>query len=164
MLVKVISTKTVFGDKGKILKTVMENQKTEHFLYRVFGEIEAQQTGKGRHKRVDRESGESVDTFWTKFFGEFYAMNSDSEEFEGATVFLPEYISGQFKSQLDSGVTGITFAYDVFAVYSEGSITSYEFIAKPVKQSAEPTAAEQMKVALLAAPLPKAKALEHKKK
>lgn len=152
MLVKVISTKTVFGDKAKILKLVMTDEKTEHFLYRVFGEIEAQQIGKGKHKRVDKETNEAVDTFWTKFFGEFYAVNADKEEFEGATVFLPEYISGQFKAQLETGVTGLTFAYDVFGVYSKDSITSYEFIAKPVRTSTEPTKAETMRAAMPALP------------
>jgi hypothetical protein len=136
-LVKVISTKTVFGDKERILETVMKDKAREHFLYRVFGAIDASMTGKGRHQRVNRETNQAEDTFWTKFYGEFYAVNSDKGEYESATLFLPEYVSGQFKSQLENGVTGITFAYDIFAVYNKDSITSYEFIAQPVKSGEE---------------------------
>lgn len=137
MLTKQISTKTVFGDKEKILETVMKDKTREHFLYRVFGVIEASMTGKGRHKRVDKESGEAVDTFWTKFFGEFYAVNADQGQFEATACFLPEYISGGFAARLDSGLTDLTFAYDIFAVYNKDSITSYEFVAMPVKREGE---------------------------
>lgn len=149
MLCKVISTKTVFGNKEKILETVMADKKREHFLYRVFGNIEASQTGKGRHKRVDKETGEAVDTFWTKFFGEFYAVNSAQDQFEASACFLPEYISAGFTARLDSGLVDLTFAYDIFAVYSAESITSYEFIAMPVKKEGE-----ESKVLTMAANMP----------
>lgn len=137
MLCKQISTKTVYGDKEKILETVMKDKNREHFLYRVFGVIEASQTGKGRHKRVDKETGEAVDTFWTKFFGEFVAMNADQTQFEASACFLPEYISGGFNARIEAGLTDLTFAYDIFAVYNKDSITSYEFIAMPVKREGE---------------------------
>lgn len=133
MLTKVISTKNVFGDKEKILETVMTDKGKEHFLYRVFGAIDAHMIGKGRHQRVNRETKEAEDTFWTRFYGEFYAINADKKQFEAATLFLPDYVAGQFASQLDNGVTGITFAYDIFASYNKESITSYEFIAQAVK-------------------------------
>lgn len=153
MLCKTISTKTVFGDKEKILETVMKDKTREHFLYRVFGEIEASQTGMGRHKRVDRETGEAKDTFWTKFFGEFYAVNSEKGEFEASTCFLPEYISGGYKEQLSAGVVGITFAFDVYAVYNKDSITSYEFVAQPVRTTGEAeSAAMKMAAAMPALP------------
>lgn len=164
MLIKTLSTKTVYGDKEAILKAVMSDTKKEHFLYRIFGEVQANQIGKGRHKRVDRETGESVDTFWTKFFGEFFAVNSNKEEFEGATAFLPDYVSGQFSSQLESGVTGITFAFDVYAVYNKDSITSYEFIAQAVRSGEEKSKVELMHEQMPALPNDKAKALENKSK
>lgn len=137
MLCKQISTKTVFGDKEKILETVMKDKNREHFLYRVFGVIEANQVGKGRHKRIDKETGEAVDTFWTKFFGEFFAVNAEQAQYEASACFLPEYVSAGFSARLESGLTDLTFAYDIFAVYNKDSITSYEFIAMPVKREGE---------------------------
>lgn len=166
MLTKVISTKTVFGDKEKILKLVMTDEKREHFLYRAFGVIEASQTGKGRHKRIDKESGEAVDTYWTKFFGEFYAVNSAGNEFEASSCFLPEYVTGGFTARLDQGITDIRFAFDIFAVYNKDSITSYEFVAMPVKPEGEESKIAAMAANMPALPGPKGRvaAIEHKKK
>lgn len=153
MLCKVISTKSVYGDKEKILELVMTDKEREHFIYRVFGAIEAHQIGKGKHKRVDKDTGEAVDTFWTKFYGEFYAVNEAGREFEAATMFLPDYVSGQFVTQLSDNEThAIEFAYDVFAVYSKESITSYEFVAQPVKRGTEESAAQKLAAQLPALP------------
>lgn len=165
MLIKVISTRTVYGDKAKVLKRVMENEKTEHFLYRIFGTIEGHQLGKGKHKRVDKETGEAVDTYWTKFFGDFMAKNSDGETFEAATCFLPDYVSGQFVSKLsgETDITNIDIAFDVFAVYSAQAATSYEYIAKPVRTTDEPSRVETMAERMLGT-MPDAKALPKPKK
>lgn len=164
MLCKVISTKTVYGDKTRILETVMKDKGKEHFLYRSFGIIEASQTGKGRHKRVNRETGEAEDTFWTKFFGEFYAVNAEGGQFEASSTFLPEYVTGGFSARLEQGITDIRFAFDIFAVFNADSITSYEFVAMPVKPEGE-----ESKLAAMAAQMPalpvkgRAAAIEHKK-
>ena len=163
MLTKVITTKSVYGDKERILETVMSDKTKEHFLYRVFGAIEAQQTGKSRHKRVDKETGEAVDTFWTRFYGEFYAVSADKKQFEAATMFLPDYVSGGFKEQLEQGVTEIVFAFDIFSVYSKDSITSYEFVAQPVKSGEEKSKALAMADALPALPGEAPKKLLQKK-
>ena len=165
MLIKVISTRSVYGDKAKVLKTVMENEKTEHFLYRIFGTIEGHQIGRGKHKRVDKESGEAVDTYWTKFFGDFMAKNSDNETLEAATCFLPDYVSGQFVSKLsgETDITSIDIAFDVFAIYSKDSITSYEYIAKAVRATDEPSKVEQMAQRMLGT-MPNAPRLENKSK
>lgn len=153
MLIKQISTKTVFGDKEKILETVMKNKDTEHFLYRTFGVIEGHAIGKGKHKRVNKETGEAEDTTWTRFFGEFYAKNADGKEFEAAATFLPEYVSAQFVTGLigETETLGIEFAYDIYAVYNKDSITSYEFVAKPVRRSDEPSRMDEMKQHMLTA-------------
>lgn len=153
MLLKVMSTKTVFGDKEKILKTVMQDDKREHLLYRVYGVIEGHAIGKGKHKRIDKETGEAVDTFWTKFFGDFEAVNaSDGEVFNSAVCFLPDYVSGQFVTALaGEGEMSITFAYDIYARYNKDAITSYEFIASPVKRADEKDKLAEMRAALPAA-------------
>lgn len=158
-LLKTISTKTVYGDKEKILQAVMVDTKKEVLLYRVVGIIEGHTIGKGKHKRVDRETGEAVDSFWTKFFGEFQAVNTDGEVFESAVCFLPDYVSGQFVTALeaDAQTLGIEFAYDVYARYAKDSITSYEFIALPVRKKGEESKLKTMLTEL--PPMPGAPAL-----
>lgn len=165
MLIKQISTKTVFGDKEKILETVMTDKTKEHFLYRTFGVIEGHSIGKGRHKRVNRETGEAEDTSWTRFFGTFFAKNAAGQEFEAAATFLPEYVSGQFVTGLigDGDVAAIEFAYDIYAVYNKESITSYEFVAQAVRRSDEPDRMDAMKQAMLGS-MPNAKQIAAPKK
>lgn len=150
MLLKVISTKTVFGGKDKILEIVMKDKAKEQKLYRVFGVIDGKQIGKGTHKRVNKETGLAEDTFWTKFFGEFIAVDLEGEVFEASTCFLPDYVSGKFRDALE-GDTAIEFAFDIYARYSSDSITSYEFIALPVKREGEESKAHQMAAAFLPA-------------
>lgn len=150
MLLKVISNKTLGYDKPTVLKLVMTDETKEHFLYRVFGVIEGHQIGKGRHKRVDKETGEAVDTTWTKFFGDFIALKTDGRQFEASTVFLPEYVSGQFVSHLtgsngdDGAALAIEFAYDIFARYNKDAATSYEYIAQAVRKEGEARKATAM--------------------
>lgn len=154
MLLKVISTKTVFGDKEKILETVMKDKASAHLLYRVFGEISGYEIGKGRHQRIDKETKQAVDTFWTRFSGDFRAVDLNGEIFEASTAFLPDYVSGQFVTELkEEGGTTIAFAYDVFARYNTAAATSYEFIATPVKKQGEEDRVAAMMLAL--PPMPK---------
>lgn len=160
MLVKVISTKTVFGDKERVLETAMSDKGKEHFLYRVFGVIQGMQIGKGRFKRVNAETNTAEDTTWTKFFGDFCAINVSNENFEGASCFLPSYVNGQFESTLSADTEGgasIEFAYDVFVRYNKDSATSYEYIAQPVRRAGDENPLAKMVTEL--APLPNARAL-----
>lgn len=160
MLLKAISSKTVYGDREAVLKAVMRDDKKEHFLYRIFGTIEGMQIGKGKHKRVNKETGDAEDTTWTKFFGNFFAVNADNETFEAASCFLPSYVNGQFESTLQGDAEGaikIEFAYDVYARYAKESITSYEYIAQPVRRAGEDNPLAKMAAEL--APLPGGKAM-----
>lgn len=138
MLVKVISNKTVGYDKEAVLTLVMADRGKEQFLYRIIGVIEGFSQGKGRHQRVDKDTGLAVDTQWTKFMGDFMAQKPGGEVFEAATAFIPDYVSGQFVTALkDDGQISIEFAYDIFARYNKDTATSYEYIAVPVRKAGE---------------------------
>lgn len=153
MLVKVITTKTVFGDKEKVLETVMKDKTREHFLYRVFGVIDAKQEGEtARFQRLNKDTNAMEPSEWTKLFGDFAAINADNETFEGAALFLPGYVTGQFSEQLESGALGIHFAFDVFARYNKDVATSYEYIAAPVKRAGQESPLAKMASELAALP------------
>lgn len=153
MLVKQISVKTVYGDKEKILEAVMKDKTKEAFLARMFGVIEGYQKGKGRHQRVNRDTKEAEDTFWHRFGGDFRAVNDQGEIFESATAFLPEYVSGSFITTIDNNDEAvIEFAFDIYARYNKDSITSYEFIAQPVKKGDEGERMKAMEAELLKLP------------
>lgn len=151
MLTKVISNKTLGFDKEKVLELVMANKDKENFLYRVFGVIEGHEIGQGKHKRVNAETGEAENTTWTKFFGEFAAIDKDGNTYEATTCFLPNYVNGKFVSELtgsDDGGLAIEFAFDVYAIYSKGSATSYEYLAAPVRKEGETSKLDAMKAAM----------------
>ena len=153
MLVKQISIKTVYGDKEKILEAVMKDKSKETFLARIFGVIEGYQKGKGRHQRINRDTKEAEDTYWHRFGGDFRAMNADGEIFESATAFLPEYVSGSFITAIDNNDEAvIEFGFDIYARYNKDSITSYEFIAQPVKKGDEGARMKEMEAAMLSLP------------
>jgi hypothetical protein len=165
MLCKTINTRSVFGGKDRILETVMSDKKREHFLYRVFGEIDGFSTGKGRFKRIDKETGEATDTYWTKFSGDFRAINAEGEIYEASTSFLPAYLTDPIKGRIEHGET-VTFAFDMFAIYSEPSATSYEYVARVVKQDGEESRVTAMQAAMPALPNANAgqKKIAHKDK
>lgn len=134
MLIKQISTRTVFGDKADIQRLVLADEKASHFLYRIVGKAEGYMIGKGRHKREDRETGELVDTFWTKFAGDFLAVNARGEEFESAICFLPEYVAGPIANALkEDEDASVAIKFDIYATYNKQSATSYEFVAQPLR-------------------------------
>lgn len=153
MLVKTIKTKTVFGDKEKILETVMRDKNKEHFLYRVYGVLDGYATGVGRFKRENKETKIMEPTEYVKFSGEIEAVNCDGEIFEAAIVFLPEYISAPFKNALaKDDALSVEFAFDIFAIYSKDSVTSYEYIAQPVRKQGEEKKVEALRTSMPALP------------
>lgn len=134
MLIKQISTRTVFGEKADIQRLVLSDEHQSHFLYRLIGRAEGFMIGKGRHQRVDKETGEAVDTFWTKFAGDFLAINARNEEFESAICFLPEYVSGPIANSLKDDPDAVAdIKFDIYARYNKQSPTSYEFVAQPIR-------------------------------
>jgi len=136
MLCKVISTKSVFGNKADIQKLVLDNQKEPQFLYRVWGVMTGYVTGQSKFTRTDPETGEVSNVEWTKFAGDFAAANNRGQLFESAICFIPDYVSGPLRQGLESEQgTEVQFGFDIFAVYSEKSATSYEFVAQPLRDN-----------------------------
>lgn len=145
MLCKVISTKTVFGGKVDIQELVLANKGEPQFLYRIVGAITGYVTGESKFKKVDPETGEVTLQEWTKFAGEFVAINRKNNQFEAVICFLPDYIGGPIKAGIahEPG-NEVQIGFDIYAMFSEKSPTSYEFIAQPMRATDEPSRVEKM--------------------
>lgn len=156
MLCKVINTKSVFGSKADVQTLVLpeENRKTPQFLFRVMGQITGYVQGPSKFKRTDAETGEVSEQMWTKFAGDFYAVNRDGREYESAICFLPDYVGGPMMQAIkdDQEHNAVDFAFDIYAAYSDKSATSYEFIAQPLRRDTGPSAIERMQENLPALP------------
>lgn len=165
MLTKQISTRTVFGSKADIQKLVLDDQKEPQFLYRIVGEITGFVTGQSKHDRIDKETGEISKQEWTKFAGDFVAINRDSRQYEAVICFLPDYIGGPLRNAIAAEPgNAVQIGFDIYAMYSEKSATSYEFIAQPMRGANETSKVENMLASMPALPSAvKAPALEHKK-
>lgn len=168
MLTKVINTKSVFGNKADIQAMVIaeENRKEPQFLYRIVGAITGFVEGESKFERVDKETGEVSKQKWTKFAGDFVAINRKNMQFEAVICFLPEYIGGPIKAAIIAEPGNeVQIGFDIYAMYSEASATSYEFIAQPMRNTEEPSRVEKMLEAMPALPgAPKQARLENKKK
>lgn len=145
MLCKVINTKSVFGGKADIQELVLANKDTPQFLYRIVGAITGYVTGESKFKRVDTETGEVTPQQWTKFAGDFVAINRKGNQYEAVISFLPDYIGGPIKTGIAAEPGNeVQIGFDIYAMYSEKSATSYEFIAQPMRATDEPSRVEKM--------------------
>lgn len=151
MLCKVINTKSVFGGKADIQELVLKDKEEAQFLYRIVGEITGFVEGESKFQRVDTETGEVSAQKWTKFAGDFIAINRKGQSFEAVITFLPEYIGGPIKAAIaaDQG-NAVQIGFDIYASFSEKSATSYEFIAQPLQ--GEDSKAKQMAASMPALP------------
>lgn len=145
MLCKVINTKSVFGGKADIQELVLANKDAPQFLFRIVGAITGFVTGESKFKRIDTETGEVSPQQWTKFAGDFVAINRKGYQFEAVIAFLPEYIGGPIKAGIAAEPGNeVQIGFDIYAMYSEKSATSYEFIAQPMRSTDEPSRVEKM--------------------
>lgn len=145
MLTKVISTKTVFGGKADIQELVLAKKDEPQFLYRIVGAITGYVTGESKFKRVDTETGEVTPQTWTKFAGDFVAINRKNQQFEAVICFLPDYIGGPIKAGIAAEPGNeVQIGFDIYTMFSDKSATSYEFIAQPMRSSDEPSRVEKM--------------------
>lgn len=165
MLCKVIDTKSVFGGKADIQELVLANKDEPQFLYRIVGAITGFVDGESKFKRVDIDTGEVTQRKWTKFAGDFVAISRKNNQYEAVICFLPDYIGGPIKAGIAAEPGNeIQIGFDVYAVYSEKSATSYEFIAQPMRSSDEPSRVEKMLENMPALPsAPKQKQIAGKK-
>lgn len=153
MLCKVINTKSVFGGKADIQELVLANKTEPQFLYRIVGEITGFVTGESKFKRVDPETGEISEQVWTKFAGDFVAINRKGGQFEAVICFLPDYIGGPITAAIRAEPgNAVQIGFDVYATFSEKSATSYEFIAQPLRGEGETSKVQSMLAAMPALP------------
>lgn len=165
MLTKQITTRSVFGGKADIQKLVLEDQKEPQFLYRIIGEITGFVTGQSKFTRTDTETGEVTPQEWTKFAGDFIAISRTGKQYESVITFLPDYIGGPLRNAIAAEPgNAVQIGFDVFAMFSEKSATSYEFIAQPLRDQSAQEKVQQMMAQMPALPGGvKVQALEHKK-
>jgi hypothetical protein len=131
--IKKISIKTVFGDKGAILDTIMKDKAVDHKIVRIFG-----MTG-------STKTGESDYGPFVAFRGRFKAINLVSgEEFTSSMCYLPELASDMVQGALETaGDANIEFAFDVGVQYDAQSATSYIYTVNPLLEpsNADPLSA-----------------------
>lgn len=157
-LVKKISTRTVFGTKADVQKLVLEDQKSNHFLYRVYGEARGFVTGTSKFSDKDEPSE------WQALAGEFEAVNNDGEVFDAAVCFLPAYVIGPIVERLkQEGVENVTFGFDIYAQYDEKAATSYIYLCEPLRRAGEEAAIDKMREGLKPLPGKANPQIEHKK-
>lgn len=140
-LLKKISTRTVYGSKADIQKLVLDDQKSNHLLYRVYGEAKGYVSGTSKFSDKDEPSG------WTAIAGEFEAVSAkDGEVFNAAICFLPGYVTGPIVERLKSDDTeGVIFGFDIYAKYDEKAATSYVYLAEPLRRQGETSPLELMR-------------------
>ena len=133
MLLKKISTKTVFGDKEEILDLVMKSKDLSHPIMRVVGIARALERGKSKFHNRGEEDNQNNE--WIAFIGKFQAVNSvTGEVYNSPKCFLPAFaadiVAGQFSAEND--VQAVEFAFDIGAHFNADAITSYEFDITPL--------------------------------
>lgn len=144
-LVGKISTRTVFGPKGEILKLVMSDQDQSHDLFTVVGIA------------TETFSGEGDNGPYVGLKGQFMATNSvTGKQFRSGKCFLPSIAVDMVAGVVDSSSGPVEFGFKVMAHYDESAATSYVYDCEPLMDAGEndPLAAIAAKVGVLA--------LEHK--
>ena len=146
-LLKKISTRTVFGVKADVLKLVLADQKTNQFLFRVYGEAMGHVSGSSRFTDKDEPSN------WTALAGEFEAINRDGEVFNAAICFLPAYVTGPIVERLkEEGISKVLFGFDIYAAFDEKAATSYVYLAEPLRKADEVSPLDGMRTGFKALP------------
>lgn len=145
-LVKRLATRTIFGSKADIQKLVLDDQKNNIHLYRIFGQATGYVSGKSKFQNPD--GSDQAD--WIGIAGDFEAMNAVTGEcFQGVIAFLPTYIVQPIVEAVKNPeIDAVNIAFDVFAQYDSTSATSYIYLARPVKQAGEKTVVDTMREAL----------------
>lgn len=139
-LLKKISTRTVFGAKADVQKLVLDDQNSNHLLYRVYGEARGFVSGSSKFADKDEASG------WQALAGEFEAVNRNGEVFNAAICFLPAYVIGPIVEKLkDDSDAIVTFGFDIYAKYDEKAATSYVYLAEPLRRKGETSPLDLMR-------------------
>lgn len=142
-LLRKITVRTVYGDKGEVLETVMSDKKKSHALMRVVGVANGVKTGASKQKQSGKDaSGQTVEIeverSWKALLGSFEATNLQTGEvFRSGVCFLPDFAIELVSGQLTEDVDSVRFGFDVTASYDETSATSYVYDVTALMAPAE---------------------------
>ncbi len=148
-LARKLSLNGLGWDKPTILKLVLDDPKSEHHLARVVGVATAPKPYK--IKEGDR-AGETA----YGLMGQFEGTNSHTgETINSAVCFLPEYAADMVLGALASSddVMSVKIAFDIYAIYSEKSATSYEFGVRDLLTQGS-ASVDEVKAEIQALPMP----------
>ena len=147
-LAKKLSLKGLGWDKASILRTVLSDETSEHFLARFVGV--ASQPKPYKIKEGDR-AGEIA----FGLMGQFEGTNADGEVLTSAVCYLPEYATEMVLGALSSGedVINVKIAFDIYAVYDQDAATSYVFSVRDLL-NAGAQGVDEVKATIQALPMP----------
>ena len=142
-LIKKITTKTVCGDIKKLAKPLKDGEGMD--LVRVFGVAR------------DIKTGESDYGPWTKFLGNFQAINIVSgEEFKSTACMLPDTASELLEAALQNeGVNEVNFAFDISIKGDSNSTIGYQYVCSPLLEDNDSDPLAKLASSLPKLPAPK---------
>jgi len=150
-MAKRLSVKELGWDKPTLQAAVLANKGSRVFLARFVGLATAL-----RPYRIKAE-GDKQGEIAYGLVGQFEGTSANGEVKPGAVLYLPAYVQDMIAAVLQSNpdVSGVQVAYDVYAVYDDGSATSYTFeVFDLLNTGAE--SVDEVKASIKALPMPSA--------
>ncbi len=148
-LAKKLSVAGLGWDKPALQKLTLGDQTSEHHIARFVGVATAPKPYKV--KEGDR-AGETA----FGLLGQFEGTNSHTgETINSAVCYLPEYATEMVIGALTSSddVQSVKIAFDIYAVYSAKSATSYEFGVRDLLTQGS-AGVDEVKAEIQALPMP----------
>jgi len=126
-MLRKLSTATIMKEAGIEAWSKFKDGETKKFLYVISGTAVGVKTGDGNFGP------------WTAFVGEFAAMTSDGQVFDGAKCFIPQPVESQLAAALaNTDAKGIKFSLAVFIrPPTDDETVKYVYIVDPVVKPAE---------------------------
>jgi hypothetical protein len=146
---KKLSVKGLGWDKATILKTVLEDQASEHFLARIVGTAT-------QPRPYKIKEGERAGEIAFGLMGQFEGTNgSTGETITSAVCYLPEYATEMVLGALGAGedVSAVRIAFDIYAKYDEKAVTSYVFSVRDLLNQGA-AGVDEVKDMIKALPMP----------
>lgn len=131
-----LSVRELGWDKATILKAVLSDQESKHFLGRFIGAV----TGLKPYKIKEGErAGETAYGLMGQFNGQGNDKNVD-----GSVLYLPGYVNDAIVAVFaaDDEITSVKIAFDVYAHYDDSSATSYVFTVNDLLNTGSQTVDE----------------------
>jgi hypothetical protein len=150
-IAKKLSIKGLGWDKAALLKLVMTETNSEHFICRIVGVAT-------QPRPYKIKEGERQGQVGFGLIGQFEGTNGvTGETLTSAVCYLPEYATEMVLGALGSSddVVSVNIAFDIYAAYDEKAATSYTFVVRDLLNQA-PQGIVAVKNQLGALPMPPA--------